>query len=125
MILKIVADPNYSSSLGEYSLTLQQFANKAYYPYIATEKWDKAYIEVTNETPHGVIKQLIDKCEVVPIIDITSVTLPMVQVLCELVPDSAVELRFLYSRDKEALRRRLSELADLYDWQVISHECMS
>lgn len=118
MKLRIVENKDIFSDCqpGTYILSFDQFGNKAYHPYLATQKWDEAIIEVNDKTPRGIIRQLVHSVKVIPVYDKEKITPRIMTVLCEICVDDAVRLRQLYVTDKEAFAQFLNELKERYGW---------
>lgn len=115
MILK-VTDSQLEFGINVYKLSLFNFGQKEYHPFIATQKWDRVEIDLTDDTPRGYIKQLIQNTVVVPKFDIDNVTPRVMQLLCEVTPDNAAKLRATYLKDKIAFKELVNELSKQYGW---------
>ena len=42
-----------------YIVSLENFKKKEYHPFIASSKWDDCYIDICEETPRGIIRQVL------------------------------------------------------------------
>ncbi|MCI9050730.1 MAG: hypothetical protein HFI05_02210 [Lachnospiraceae bacterium] len=115
MILKIT-DSNEDYSMNIYKLSLFEFGQKEYHPFIATQKWDIVEIDLNENTPRGIIRQLVKNVIVRPIFDKTNITVRVMQLLCEIVPDSAGELRASFLKDKTKFYVIVKELSERYGW---------
>ena len=121
MILKITDNPK-ELGINVYTLSLFDFGQKAYHPFIATQSWDRVEIDLTDDTPRGYIKQLIRNTVVIPKFDKDNVTPKVMQLLCEVVPDSAPKLRATYMRDKKSFYNLVGELSAQYGWLEFKDE---
>lgn len=96
MIL-VVTDIEKDYGPGVYRLSLDEFAMKAYHPFIAASTWDKVYIKLCEATPRGIIRQVVGLNEVIPIIAEEDMMRPRVlQLLCEVFPGMSGKLRSTY-----------------------------
>lgn len=110
--MKLVLRDNYTSEdLNEYVLPLDSLRDKAYHPYIATKEWDNVILEVSDETPRGIIKQMLPIANITVIIDNwDNLSVHQVQILCEVFPDSAAILKNTYVRDKSKMHELVSSI---------------
>lgn len=114
MILKISTDKE--EGLNCQCLSPLQFADKAFHPYIATTQFDKVLIELSSDIPQGYISQLLTHGnKVIPII--REVNINSVQLLCEILPDYAAELRYTYMRKRPEFDALLEKLSKDYNWK--------
>ena len=97
-----------------HCITLSQFGQKSYHPYIASKVWDKVYIDCTDETPRGFIKQLLKRSKVIPVFDVKNLTQRSIQILCEIVPDQSAALRIAFTKRDGSLEKLLEELRHTY-----------
>ena len=116
MILRIT-DSNEDFGDDTYKVSLENFSNKVYHPMIATTKWDVVYVDITDKTPRGILMQVIKNARVVPVMDKNTVSMKMVQVLCEILPDEAFRLRTVYRQGKWEFIKFLEQLEEEY-WRV-------
>lgn len=112
MVLRIT---NSTEDLGisVCKVSLTNFTDKTYHPMLATTKWDRVYIDICDETPRGIIMQLVPRARVIPVI-LGEVTPKMLQVLCEILPDEASKLRYTYMKDKSEFRHLLDIFREEY-----------
>lgn len=115
MILRIT-DSTEDFGISTYVVSLKNFARKEYHPMIAATKWDRVYIECTDETPRGIIRQLIDTVKVIPVYDKDNVTPKVLTLLCEIAPDYNVQLRSTYMSGKQEFRKLLDSLEE-FKWR--------
>lgn len=99
-----------------YYMSLSDFGSRACHPFIATTDWSVIEVDLTEETPVGIIRQVMQNKVVIPIFDEGNITMRVVQLLCEIVPDSAGTLRVLSLRDRSGLCSYVSELKEAYGW---------
>lgn len=116
MKLVIVDGEPEAEELGVYVLTMQQFAMKEYHPFLATQEWDEVQIDFTENTPLGVIRQLIRTSKVIPRIDLEHITLRTMKLLCEICVDESAKLRHLYNTNADAFKEYVKELGALRKW---------
>jgi len=114
MILRIVAGEKEIGELGTHTLTLKEFGMKEYQPFLATEKWERVDIDLTEETPRGLIRQLVKSNHIVPHFDKENITMHIMYLLCEIAVDDAARLRSLYTRDMSAFKEALEEVSKKY-----------
>lgn len=93
-----------------YKISLYDFGCKEYHPFIITNKWDRIFIDLCDETPKGIIRQLLQLSVVKPIFDRSNITAKVMQLLCECFPDEAPKLRAAYIKDKEAFNNLINEI---------------
>lgn len=115
MILK-VTDNNVDYGMNIYKMSLFDFGQKEYHPFIATQEWEKIEIDLNENTPRGIIRQLIKNMTVIPIFDKSNISVRVMQLLCEIVPDSAGELRASFLKDKPKFYKLVKDLSKRYLW---------
>lgn len=115
MILRITNRTDELTSLDTYTLTLYDFKNREFHPFIATNPWEKVVIDLCEETPSGYIRQLLRLTRVIPVFDWDNVTPKVFNLLCEIYRQEYVQLRKVYS-DKVALREYIEGMSVRYGW---------
>ena len=115
MVLKILRDKE--ENLTDVYLTPEEFADPAYHPFIATNKFDKVIVELCSEIPTGYISQVVAKGnKVIPIV--SEVNDKTIALLCEIYPERRSEIRFTYMRKRNEFQSVLDKLAVDYNWQT-------
>lgn len=109
-----VTDNNIDYGIGTYKISLEDFGCKELHPFIITNKWDKVYIDLNDNTPRGIIRQLVPLASIRPVFDKNNITSRVMQLLCEIYPDEASKLRAFYIKDKKAFRELVEKLVQ-YD----------
>ena len=109
MILRIT-DSKEDFGDDTYVVSFNNFVSKEFHPMIACTEWSKIYIDCTDNTPRGIIRQLANRRVVIPIYDRENITPKVLQLLCEVAPDHVVKLRSSYMEGKEALAEVLTFL---------------
>lgn len=115
MILK-VTNSQEEFGINTYKLSLFDFSQKEYHPFIATQEWDRVEIDLNEDTPKGIIRQLTQNIRVVPIFDKENITVKVMQLLCELLPDYSANLRSLYLKNKEGFNDFINEICISNGW---------
>lgn len=100
-----------------HKISLANFAQKEYHPMLAVTKWDKVYIDLCEETPRGIIKQLLRKCQIIPVFDRENVTPRVLQLLCEIIPDESAKLRQSFMKGQDIFKACLDEMEVKY-WRT-------
>lgn len=108
----IIKDNNYESdSLDDYVISLEDFGDKAFHPYIASHKWELVVLQVNDKTPKGIIKQLLPVAGVsVDVEDWNSLSVHQIQVLCEVFPDYAFRIKAAYGNGSDAVRQLIEAI---------------
>ena len=65
-----------------YKISLYDFGCKEYHPFIITNKWDRIFIDLCDETPKGIIRQLLQLSVVKPIFDRSNISAKVMQPFC-------------------------------------------
>lgn len=112
----IITEKERDSTLGEYALTFKQFADKSYHPFLAANKWDTMQVELNDNTPLGLIRQVSTVKKIVPIFDKENITPKVLSLLCEILPECAGTLRRSYSMDREDFQKQLNEISSMRGW---------
>ncbi len=106
-----ITDRDIPDSITNYKIDFRSFASKEYHPFIATTKWEAVNIDITDNTPRGIIKQLVSLAVINPIYDVDNLTMKKVQLLCEIYPDEAAKILYYYKKGEyEELKKVLSGL---------------
>jgi hypothetical protein len=110
--MRLVLRDNYEAEdLNEYVLPLDSLRDKAYHPYIAGHEWEGVTLQVSDNTPRGILKQMLPIANITVLIDNWStLTVHQVQILCEVFPDSAGILKTTYVKDKNAMRELVEKI---------------
>ncbi len=118
MDLYVVESATGVGELGDYVMTTEQFAMKEYHPFLATQKWDRAFIEINNKLPMGLLSQLINAYRIVPILKSLDIDLRTMKLLCEILPEKAVEMRSLFYGNRDEYKRYITVLSQREGWKV-------
>lgn len=100
-----------------YTLTTKELGEPCYYPFLATQEWEQADIDLTEETPRGVVRQLVSSTRVIPHFDKDNITPHVMYLLGEIAADDATQLRSLYLSDTQRFPGFVAELEKRYKWQ--------
>lgn len=122
MKLEITANDTKQEKLGVYVLNLKEFKMKEYHPFLATQRWERVDIDLTDETPRGLIRQLIKSNQIVPHFDKENITRNIMYLLCEIAVDDTAKLRSYYSKDKQLFKKALEEIIVKYNWEETKSE---
>lgn len=109
----IISDNPELTTTDSYRLTQEQFSTKAYHPFIATREWDAITVELSENTPRGIIRELLPLGAIrVRVTDSMMEDMPilLLQLLCEVFPDNVGELRMLYMKDKEVFKTKVMSI---------------
>ena len=107
----VIADNFESDNLSDYIISLDDFADKAFHPFIASQHWDEILVQVCDTTPCGIIRQLLPIASISVIIDDWSqVSQHQLQILREVFPDYSSKLKLLYIQSKEELRKLVESI---------------
>lgn len=116
MRLKITEKKENLEEPDVYLLTFQEFRMKEYQPFLATQSWERVDIDLTEETPRGLIRQLVKSNCIIPHFDKENITRNVMFLLCEIAVDDAARLRSLYSKDKKLFKEAVEEISIKYHW---------
>lgn len=106
----IVTDDDIDYGANTYKLTLSEFAQREYHPYIASNTWQQIIIDLNENTPKGIIRQVVPIINVIPRFDKDNITVRVMQLLCEIYPDYSSKIRGYFMTDKKALRDLLDSI---------------
>lgn len=110
----VVSNDDKEYGIEVYKISLSEFKSKEYHPFIATQEWESITIEVSDDTPRGVIRQLIPLAKINVILkDIDNITPIMMQVLCEIYPGYSAKLRSSYASKKLEFKQLVTLLIGL------------
>lgn len=108
----LISDSIEPRSLDEYRISLEDFGDKTFHPFIATNNWDLITLEVCDKTPKGFIQQLLPLAGIAVILTQDEITVHQVQVLSEVFPDSSAIIKKTYiSKDFDKLRELVNNLS--------------
>ena len=110
-----ITNSDAAPELGVYQITLEDLADKARHPFIATNKWDEVSIEISEDTPKGYLRQLVGMAIVKPVI-VGPVTARTMQILCEIYPDESSKLRATFMKGKDEFEALLEKLKKDLNW---------
>lgn len=105
-----ITNNNVDYGMSVYKMTLQEFGCKEYHPFIIVNKWDNIYIDLNDETPKGIIRQLLPLAAIRPVFSKDNVNAKVMQLLCEIYPDESAELRSSFIKDKKKFREIVEQL---------------
>lgn len=88
-----ITDSEEEVSIDTYKISLDNFANKEFHPYIASRSWETIRIEVSDNTPTNIIRQLLPLGTVKPVLeDRENISVKQMGILREIFPDSSAAL---------------------------------
>lgn len=100
------------TDLSSCYVTFHELQLKEFHPFIATTRWDQVYIDVNQDTPRGIIRQMRFNVPVhVKMND--EVTPNMLSVLCEIFRDEAAALRTYFRTDKDKFKAEINRLVEM------------
>lgn len=113
-VLRITNRDKSQFAINDQVFNFSEFNDYAYHPYIAAGKWDAVYIDITEETPRGIIGQVVKRYLVKPVFDrpIEELTMRQVLLLTEIYCQYATELRVAYKRDSSRFKGLLQQVLD-------------
>jgi len=98
----IITNSENDVSIDTYRISLDDFGNKEFHPYIATRKWESISVEVSDKTPTNIIRQILPLGVVKPIIaDVNNISAKQMNILREIFPDSSAALYRKFVSNKE------------------------
>ena len=109
MVLRITNKPD-NADLDAYTVSLSDFKSGEIHPFLATTKWEKIYVELCEDTPAGILRQVFFSAPIIPIYDRDNITNRVMLLLCEIYRNKAGELRKLYVQDRTAFIALLDSL---------------
>lgn len=116
MILRITDTQDYSMKY--VKLSMAQFSNKEYHPYIASNSWDYVLLDFVENTPHYIISQIRGYLYIVPYIYKEKLsTINVMRCIVSLYPDDAAVIRSAFKNDKDKYLSLLDELGERYKWE--------
>ena len=107
----LISDTIEPRDADEFRLTFNEFKDKTYHPFIATNSWELITIEVNDDTPKGYIKQLIPIATIAVVLTNPVVSVHQVQVLSEIFPDYAGTFKKLFVTDTDKLLELINSLS--------------
>jgi len=109
---------NIDPELGEYVLSPEQFNDLAYHPYIQSQRWDIAVVDVCDEINTGFVTQLIKRgTKMIPVFDGSHTLTPrQLLLMLAMFPDHRMEL--MGSHQKESLNETLKSMSEQYMWYL-------
>jgi hypothetical protein len=118
MFLEIVRPSSQEETpMGGYRLTYDDLIDPAFHPFLASTKWDYAVVEVDDDVPKNILRQIIINVPFKARIIGDSISMKKMQTLCEICPDEVARLRAEFTKGKEALNKLVGELKERYDWE--------
>lgn len=110
--MRLIIRDNYESEvLSDYVLSLGDFGDKAFHPYIAAQKWDLIVIQVSDKTPRGIIRQLLPiACISAYVENWSSISPHQIQILCEIFPDYAGRIKTTYATNKAGIQQLIMSI---------------
>lgn len=107
MVLKITDEVAIKDS--ECVMTLDEFAMPEMHPFVATTNWEKIFIDLTDKTPKGILRQMKTNVKIVPVIK-AEMSPKIMSLLCEIYADEAASLRALYRTNRAAFDEMVKSL---------------
>lgn len=117
MIL-LITNEERELNLDEQQLTVEQFNNIVYHPYIQMLKWDKVVVDLDDSINAGYLKQLlVRKIIIVPRQINERLSVKNVLTLITIYPESAAELLNAQKAGPEELQKVYDKLSETYNWK--------
>lgn len=118
MNLYITDSEEFNDRKDMYIISPVNFGTPAYHPYLATNKWEVVYVDITDAVPRGYFKQLIKAGSIVVPVFNGPVTMKTVLLLCEIFPDDMAKLRVAFTKGKEEFDKVLNIMKEKYGWSM-------
>lgn len=111
MVLRITNDQADDFPFEDKVMEIKDFADTATHPFIAAGKWSRVYIDIDDEVPTGIIRQVVKVYTVKPVIkNIEDISTKGMLLLCEIFPDHSAKLRYLYMKQRGEFTNLVKEL---------------
>lgn len=111
---------NIDPELGEYILSPEQFNDLAYHPFIQSQRWDVAVIDVCDDINTSFVSQLIKRgTKMIPVFDKNRPITPrQLLLLLAMFPDHRTALVNAQQQGAEELQTLLREMSEQYMWRI-------
>ena len=93
-----------------YVISNYNFAQYEFHPFIAANKWEQVQIDISNDTPVGIISQLVGTAMIIPTVKDVEFTPHAMKVLCEIFPDNRARIRATYMKDLKSCKELVKTL---------------
>ena len=114
MILRITDNVESDVSLEEVRMSIDEFADIANHPFIASSNFDAIVIDLDKRIPFGYCKAIVGATRIIP--KYNEINSDSIRLLSECFPEYAAPLRSSFIRDKAKLEIILSEMCSKYSW---------
>lgn len=111
-----VSNNEMELELGKVQMSLQEFVDMRNHPYIATNDFEYAVIDLDSCIPAGYLKAVATKIRVIPKIVSEEISNKVIMLLSELYPERGAELRFTYLREKEKIGDVIASIREQFEW---------
>lgn len=113
----LITNREHECGLDEQLLTVDEFNDITYHPYIQSIYWDIVYLDLDDSINRGFVKQILGrKSRVVPRIVKDIISPRDVLTLIEICPDYAAAFIKAQSSGQEELHKLFKQMSDLYIW---------
>lgn len=113
-----ITDKEIDRDLKTDVLTIDQFNDIAFHPYLQSINWEAVIIDISPRLTRSYVSQIFKKNFImVPVIDKYPISNREVLVLMEMLPERAAEL--MKNQREGNLETYMKQLSDLYKWDSI------
>lgn len=98
------------------TLNVAKLAVKAYHPFIATTEWEMVKVDIQENTPKGILKQMTPFVKIVPVFNKDDVHPKELTLILELLGSEGLELYALYTKDKKLFQEKLNSICEQKGW---------
>lgn len=113
-----ITDKEIDRDLKTDVLTIDQFNDIAFHPYLQSINWEAVIIDISPRLTRSYVSQIFKKNLImVPVIDKYPISNREVLVLMEMLPERAAEL--MKSQREGNLETYMKQLSGLYKWDSI------
>lgn len=119
MVLRIT-DKSIERDLKTDVITIEQFNDIAFHPYLQSVQWDAIIIDIDKRLMRSYISQIFKRnYRIIPVMDMETITTKEVLILIEILPEYGAELMKSYREGK--LSDTIKSISDLYKWEKFIH----
>lgn len=118
MIVRIT-DKDIERDLKTDVVTIDQFNDIAFHPYLQSIQWDAVIIDISPRLTRSFVSQIFKRnFRIIPVIEKYPITNKEVLVLMEILPERGAELMRAHREGR--LEELMNELSKLYKWDTIN-----
>ena len=106
-----ITNKDIKDSMDRYVISLENFAKKEYHPFIAANKWSEIIVTVCEDTPKGILRQILPTGRIkVDLVEEDLSSIKVMSILSEVFPDESANLKRLFLKDKDNYYKLVKEL---------------